>query len=323
MKKKIIILILFIISIFIFDRFFLFFLQNWEKHFYRNKSFREDYLGSSGYNYDMLIMGSSRTKRGIFPYYFYNYAKLKAKNIAGNVRSAKFNYYFYRKYRQYVKAPKIVIYGIDYFIFKLNTNPKWMQYFKGKEQFSTIKTEGILTLITNKEQIDVFINNLIKRFNEKIVNKFKPNKKNPPTIDDFIGFKGKIRSNRFGLTPFKKIKYKGFPGLEGYYFKKLLEELYKDRVTVVLVYIPDYIGTYKTNFQKKLLRKDIGKLSKLFNNIHILDYNDPSKFPLSNKNFFIDGDYGSTNSHLSIQGAKKFNRMLIRDILRILRGKNR
>ncbi len=322
MKKKFVLFFSIIIFIFFFDKILFHLLQTWEKKFYQNKNFQNRFIKFPGNTYDTLIMGSSRSHKGIHAYYLFKYLNLRAKNFAHSACSAQFNYLFYKKYKKFAKIPDVVIYGVDYFIFSLNSNPRWLQYFEQSKSHSTINKEGIFSLIKNKKQIDSFLNNVINRINNKISNNFRLKKKHRGYIDDFTGFPGKIISKKTEKRHFRKIDYTEYPGKEGKYFRKLMEVLNKDNVTVFLVYIPDYIGTYKTNYQKNKLREDIRKITKKFNNVYILDFNNPEIFPLRNKNFFLDGDFGNMNSHLSRNGARVFNRMLTKRIRKILQRRH-
>lgn len=317
-KKYLLCLITVIISVIVFDRIFANLINNFEINFYKKKNFKEKFIEYKRDTYNTLILGSSRTKRSIFPIYLYEIGGLKAKNIARNACSAKFNYYFYKEYKKYAKLPKLIIYGVDYFIFNLRSNPRWMQYFSGKDINHSFEPGGILKLIRNKNRIDILLNNFINTVNEEVSKNFRNEKENLPIIDDFKGIKGSISADKNKPDHFKRYPFKKFPGREGAYFKKLLEELNRDGVTVILVYIPEYIGTYESNFQRQLFHESIISITKPFGNIHILDYDNPTAFPLDEKRYFVDGGYGNSNSHMSEEGAKRFNILLIRDIKKIL-----
>jgi hypothetical protein len=113
---------------------------------------------------------------------------------------------------------------------------------------------------------------------------------------------------------YKRQAYPPFPGKEGLYFKKLLDELERDHVTVILVALPDYFGSFKTNLQRHDFALHLRQLTQEYENLFFYNYNRPRKFPLSNTEYFNDGGYGETNSHLSQKGAKVFNKLLIKDI---------
>ena len=117
---------------------------------------------------------------------------------------------------------------------------------------------------------------------------------------------------------YDKVFFFQYPGQEGVYFSRLMEELHRDKVTVLLISLPDYIGTYWTNiFHRKYLRA-FRYYQRKYNNVHFLNYNHIKKFDLNNPEYFINGGYGRTNSHLSRAGAEILNRLLINDLRKYL-----
>jgi hypothetical protein len=113
---------------------------------------------------------------------------------------------------------------------------------------------------------------------------------------------------------FRRQFFPSFPGKEGRYFMKLLAELERDGVTIVLVALPDYFGSFKTNFQRDKFIRHLKQLGWKFKNLYVYNYNRPKRFPLDNPDYFNDGGYGKTNSHLSQKGAKLFNEILVKDL---------
>jgi hypothetical protein len=104
------------------------------------------------------------------------------------------------------------------------------------------------------------------------------------------------------------------PGTEGAYFFKLLEELTKDRVIVILVALPDYLGSLKTNCQHDEFINHLESLCGDYQGVHVVNYNSEDKFQLSNPDYFRDGGLGQTNSHLSPLGARIFSNLLFEEI---------
>ena len=68
-------------------------------------------------------------------------------------------------------------------------------------------------------------------------------------------------------------RYWPYPGKEGPYLKQLLEEWDRDGVTVLMVIIPDYIGTYETNFEQQKSLNDLRRLTRDHPNVHIYNLN--------------------------------------------------
>lgn len=119
---------------------------------------------------------------------------------------------------------------------------------------------------------------------------------------------------------FSKVRFQKFPGKEGVFLKLLLEELQQDHVQVCLLILPDHIGTLKTNSNQRMFRKELQRLSREFRNVFVCDFGDPDLFPVEQSNYFLNGGYGQSNSHLSKSGAALLNELLIRELKKRLTG---
>lgn len=313
--------VIFILSLFVFDRGLFYLLQAEEKKFYKKKDFKllfqrkrdfnKQFLALPKGTYNTLIMGSSRTYRGIHPHYIYKRLGQKAFKIARAKAQPKFDYLFYKEYKKYAGIPQVVIYGVDYFIFRLKSDPFYLQFLHREEEKEP--NNGISLLISNKDRIDAFFTNMLEKWDRPAWS----DRHSPhlfQVIDPFIGYGKQEPLVEGNPSRFETFEYEPYPGEEGPWFHKLLKEFEKDGVTVVLVFLPEYIGTYKSNFQQEAFIKDCHQLVKPFRNVFIHNYNRPGKFPLSNADYFLDGGYGKTNSHLSLEGARVFNRMLTKDL---------
>ena len=318
--------LLFFLFLLAFDRGLFYLIHAWEarayhkeelgKIFSRKGDFNKHFLRMPKGTYNTLIMGSSRTHRGIHPYYLYRYLGQKAFKIARAKIRLKFNYYFYNQYKKYAGVPKVVIYGLDYFMFKLESNPYFMKFVGESDTRGGDYSNGPLLLLSNKRKIDSFFNDSL----EQLADSLKPDTGEPGEpkafneIDPFTGYEKKIPLAKQKPGRFKRLEYVGYPGQEGIYFTKLLNQWEEDGVQVVLVFLPDFIGTYESNFQQDLFKAEIRRLTAPYPRVFIYDYNRPDKFPLTNPDYFLDGNYGRTNSHLSREGASLFNRMLCADL---------
>ncbi len=276
--------------------------------------------------YDTLIMGSSRTRQGIHPLYLKENLGIKAKKIAASGKYPRYHYRYYKIFRKKFKIPDIVIYGVDYFIFDWKSNLKKMKRLLGfelnKKYKKPFKIEPKLfnpfdppsLLLKNQGKINNFFIDVLDQLQEE-----HQKAEGLSLIDDNIGNKSTARNINI-IEPFKweKIKYSCFPGNEGKFFILLLDELLKDNVKVFLIIIPDIIGVYSTNFERDKFEKEIKSLSSKYPNVVVLNYNDPEKFDIKNPKFFRDGNYGEVLSHLSFYGAKELNKLLCRDIKKII-----
>jgi hypothetical protein len=314
----------FSLFLFLFDRGLFYFFQAIERSYFAGKDFKKIFGQRKDFNknfvklpkgtYNTLIMGSSRTHRGIHPLYIHKRLKQKAFKIAKGKINAKFNYYFYKEYKEYAGVPKVIIYGVDYFIFSNKSAENFLGFLGINDNKEYNYKKGFVLLLSNKERIDTFFNNMLDTLNQSVTSNASDTKKRIQIIDPFIGYEKVEAFNKRKPPHFNTFGYLPYPGEEGIYFTKLLEEWEADNVQVILVFLPDYIGTYESNYQGEAFKKDIRQITRSYNNVFIYDYNRPEVFPLSNADYFLDGGYGKTNSHLSRRGARIFNRMLVKDL---------
>ncbi len=311
----------FVLFLFLFDRGLFYLISRMEAGFYPKTEYEKRFEAFvKDKPYTTLIFGTSRTYEGIHPYYIQKHLNQLAFKETYRGKGPKYNYYFYKLYKKYAGVPRVVIYGVDYFIFNLKTDPKWLVRFDMEEKEKTEEAvdyfSSPLLLVAHKKKIDNFMNNVVIHFQEVGVSgKTGETKKEFYDIQKYIGDaktdKGLV-TERFSNYP--RQTYPRFPGIEGDYFIKLLDELKQDGVTVVLVGLPDHMGSYKTNFQRNEFIQHLKTLWRYYKNLYIYNYNRPNKFPLINPLYFNDGGYGQTNSHLSLEGAKVFNEMLTKDL---------
>jgi len=307
--------LLFAFFLFLFDRSLFFLIQSFQRVTLQRESFKKRFIRFPPGTYSTLIMGSSRAFRGIHPHYLYEELGEKAYKIARHAAGPKFNCQFYDQYKRFAGVPRVVIYGVDYFMFALHS-PQWfLKYLDDAEADAETWRGGPLHLLSNKARIDSFISTWLNRLNQGF-RADGPERRSTMAgeVDDFIGFPaGDPLPTRKPVT-FRKIPYSPYPGREGTYFHRLLETLERDGVTTVLVILPDFIGTYETNFERERFLEDIRRLIRPFSHVVLLDYNRPDVFPLSRSRYFKDGGYGFGNSHLSREGGRLFNRLLIEDL---------
>jgi hypothetical protein len=117
---------------------------------------------------------------------------------------------------------------------------------------------------------------------------------------------------------YDRIAFPRFPGKEGEYLERLLGDLEADGVEVLLVGLPDFIATYRTDFEQQAFNDTFESLAASHRHCVFLNYDTPDRFPLSNAAYFIDGKYGSPNSHLSRAGIKPFLHVFLPDLRKAL-----
>ncbi len=315
--------LLLIVFVLAFDRGLFFLMRSFEKGqlqakglqniFFQKRDFNKKFLQLPKGTYSTLILGSSRTHRGIHPFYINKRLKQKAFKIAKAKVRLQFNYYFYQRYKEIAGIPKVIIYGLDYFMFKLKSNPYFMKWVaRDPSVKKSAYNNSLLLLAGNKEWVDEFLNHEFERLGEMFTP--SPGTTQFNLIDPFIGYRKVERTDKRRPAHFKRFDYQGYPGVEGEYFTKLLDMWKQDGVQVVLVYLPDYIGTYESNHQLDLFKAEIKRLTKPYSNVAIYDYDRPEEFALSNSDYFLDGGYGKTNSHLSLKGSRVFHRKFLKEL---------
>lgn len=317
----------------LFDRGVFFLLRETAFGFYRSSQPEKDWYGQSSWfkkNYfNTLILGTSRTKEGIHPLYLYKQLGLRAYNAASPGRYARFNYLFYREFKRQNGKPKIVIYGIDYFLFSKTSSPGQLQQLRGEGKDAVKRIDyrrtankgsplfsRISLLFRTKPHLDQYFADAVDYLSMALENRQNRDIL-PAGISTYVGLYGTVKDQVNRSSPNReKAVYKAFPGKEGDYFNRLLEELRKDRVRVFLVVLPDFYPVYETNFEHEKFHRDIRKIARRYANVVYVNYNAPDQFDLYNPAYFADGEYGNRISHLSVYGSKILSLKLCRAIQR-------
>jgi len=277
--------------------------------------------------YEVLALGSSRAFDAFIPKFVNPEIGSRMFREASKGKGPKYNYYFYRMYRETVGIPKVVVYGVDYFVFGLGSLAPLLQSFPESRDIPQTASPGVSLLLANKNRVDQFINEALNRFQEKI--HLGPQKVDPEkNVADMEAFAGEsVFDPSHVVTEIpadfesKRSAYSPYPGEEGMYFSELLRELKKDGVAILLVTIPDHVGTFRTyrDYGRFLQeQRDLVRNLDYEGRGFFFDYNSPSLFPTDDRDCFLNGGYGVANSHLSAKGAEIYCRMLARDIKKIL-----
>jgi len=265
-------------------------------------------------DYPILLLGTSRTFEGVHSLYL---TKGLAKTVYKEAYAGKgprYNYLFYREFKKHFPPPKLIIYGIDYFIYSLESNRLLIARL-GVDLKQNEHLAKPLLLLSNKARFDDLLDRGLLFVEEKY---FRGGSMGHGRDQAFMNRYVVISSlqslmedkpPRFVRAPFRK-----FPGREGVYLERLLEELQRDQVRVCLLILPDHIGTLKTNFNQRKFKKDVQRWARDFRNVFICDFCAPESFPLSKSEYFLNGGYGRANSHLSKAGASRLNALLIKEL---------
>jgi len=301
------------------DRACFMLVQRGEVSFYRNfspKSLSAKFSRlSPKSDYRFLILGTSRTYEAIHPVTIRKQLGVKSFKEAFVGKGPMYNYYFYKEYKKTMGVPRVVLYGLDYFLYNIKTERRWMQRFPKDVVADAYHTRGISMLWANKAVIDDFVNNFINGLHKDAThNKNLGKERDVFLMESYNGVDHRDEIDTREPAFYTQYFFFAYPGLEGEYFSRLMEELHRDGVTVLLVSLPEYIGTYRSNKSHRLFKRAFKLYQRKFANVHFLNYNHPARFDLKNPEYFIDGGYGKTNSHLSRRGAKILNLMLVEDL---------
>ena len=283
----------FLAALFVFDRGLSLAVRTIEQRSYGKSDF-EQRLGRylAGRNPAVLVFGTSRTFEGIIPAHLESCLGKKIFKEAYWGKGPKYNYYFYRLYKKRAGVPKLVIYGVDYFIYNAESNIRWMSRFNLEEKAAGFDVlAGPLLLFKNKKHNDEFFNNLMTD-----LGRTAPAADSSGDEDLF----DKINTHPGAPSPDDNPRLR----------TERPPQFFKQRFPKP----PDYIGSLRTNWQMPGFHRHLQDLSRRYENVTLLAYNTPRDFDLDKPELFLDGGYGKTNSHLSQRGAAVLGRKLCRDL---------
>ncbi len=272
--------------------------------------------------YQWLILGTSRTFEALHPALIAKQAGIRAFKEASKGKGLRYHYGFYRLYREVVGKPRLVIYGLDYFMFANPSDPGLLRRFGGRAGRASAPATLWPPLLTvaHKAENDQTILRILEQLQLRLTSamgEFDPN----DDVADMEAYTGRTDSRvdeRPAPRGFPTVGYARYPGLEGEYLTRLLRAWQDDGVPVVLVYPPDYEATRLTNIEHDQLIAEIRRLTATCAICAVLDYSAPARFPTSNAAFFWDGGFGNPNSHLSKAGAEAFARAFLPDVRRVV-----
>jgi len=277
---------------------------------------------------DILVLGSSRARYAFAQDILSSRLNKRVVKEAGAGEFPKHNYYFYQKWRLGFPRPKLVLYGLDYFMFEKDSDLQKLARLGKNIELAALNPHGrvnpswpllsrVSWLFRMKPEIDGFLGDLMKfdrgaeAGGEDAPRAApKPGRKRRPA-----GWKGR---QTLAVKPesWATRAYRALPGVEGAYLERLLQDLEQDNVPVFLVMIPDYVGANDTNFEQAKFKADMRALAARFSRVRILDFNHADRFDLEDAGNFWDGAWGKSNCHLSLKGMKDFTARLAAELER-------
>jgi hypothetical protein len=249
---------------------------------------------------------------------------VKAFKEASKGKGLRYHYEFYHLYKRLVGTPRLVIFGLDHFMFGMESEAQLMRRFGGSGPSAPPATAlwPPLLMVANKPANERAVVRILERLQATAVaamGDFDPDN----NVDDMESYEGNPVSkvtDRAQPARFGTVAYARYPGIEGEYFTRLVQEWNDDGVVVVFVYPPDYIATQRTNVEHDQFIAHVRQLVHGCAKCVVLDYSDPVRFPLATPAYFWDGGYGNPNSHLSKMGVEQWNRVFLPDLKRIAAG---
>jgi hypothetical protein len=331
--------LVFAVSFVAFDRLLFTIVRGSAAHYYASMpkgayKYTDSYGKGDG---ELLIFGSSRANMALSRQVLSSRLKKRIITEAEQGKYPRYFKYFYQKYRQSFRKPKAVLYGLDYFMFGWKSQPaqiarlgqdlapETMDLALAADNRSSLLSR-ISWLYRKKPELDSYMIDLLRLERESGLEKKADQ---PPAQKSDHGQTAERDLSQGRLDRMVKpdkwatIKYRPFPGREGADFEDLLTTLERENVLVILIFIPDYIGTNETNFEQNKFKSDFQALSARHRGVFVLDFNRPDRFDLNNPELFSSGGWGSSNSHLSAEGRMILTRRLVPEVRKILDGAER
>ena len=269
--------------------------------------------------YEWLILGTSRGYEAIHPALIRRELGAKAFKEAYQGKGLRYQYEFYKLYRQMVGRPRVVVLALDYFMFETRSDPLQLRRLGldvppgGRDWLSPWR----LRLVSDRPRVEKAILRILERVQARFSAGFDPERR----VADMEAYTGAPASHvveRPEPAEYHRADYRPYPGNEGAYFDKLVQEWTAGGIVVALVYPPDYVGTHKTNVGHEAFIADVRRLVRSCTTCSVLDYAGPDRFPIATASYFLDGGYGNPNSHLSEAGAALFHRVWLQDMKDLL-----
>jgi len=257
---------------------------------------------------DVLILGTSRTYEGIQAPLFRQTWGLRTLKEASFGKGPRYHQLFYQAYRRQAPPPGLVVYGVDYFLYAIQSNRRWLGRLEPNVWGEIPDWGHPLWLLDQRQRIQEFWTNGVALLN--LWGRREGYQGEPLGLSRLQYYRGAPGSGLKGSRERPRnvfpVLFPQPPGREGECFHQLLDQWCREGVPVALVILPDCRGTYETNTQKSLLVSNLQDLIAGKENVWLLNGNRPEVFPIDDPTLFLDGGYNNPNSHLNARGARVF-----------------
>ena len=273
-------------------------------------------------NADCLIFGASHSSFALNPSIINEYG-LTAVNYSKGGHNSVLNYYLYEKYRKEFSPPKVVIISCPYFNFSAETDSETIFNLLSYSEFAGYMFSNIFEFKLKLFKYRKILSDMHTQIFKSIFSEKKPIRKIGYLYDFSPELKNTNLTTNIQIPSDRVVYFKEDYVEDGYskkdisnkeiieYFHKLLKILQKDNVFVVLVEIPEYIGTRESILNKEIFYKEVKEEIKEYTNTIFINQTEIESFDFEDKTLFFDGGYGLTNSHLSYKGSNQYTKILM------------
>lgn len=247
--------------------------------------------------YDLVVLGNSRIYRGVNP----DKLSIKAYNFAHDNDSFNQIYYKLKYLEKNNNLPEHIILGVDYFQFSFLSDTRNYVYGRllGREymkDFNTSYEEYINKLISVKQ------NQFVKRF-ETVV---KPQGKQSKV--PYLKKNGQYIRFEVAKETDSVKRDSNMLDVQVEYFNKILDYCDKNKIEVFMIMPPVRKNEMKSYDEETIRKFNIFFNERVGNMVHFLNYSISDQFTIKD---FQD------ITHLNVQGADKFTKLLDKDIRHI------
>ncbi|MBP1672852.1 MAG: hypothetical protein H6Q25_667 [Bacteroidetes bacterium] len=245
-------------------------------------------------DYEMLILGNSRTYRGINP----DFIKMKCYNFSHDNDSYNQSYYKLDFIIKKHKKIKYLILGMDYFQFSIKSDTRNYVYadFFAKEYLNDYENENIL-----KKKIEYYCGNADPK---KLLSLFPKEKKPVLRKNGQLAMFGFSKESDKIERNIKRLDF------QVDYFEKILRLCKNQNIKVIIVTLPTRVNELKSYNEKQLI-----EFYSFFNKY--IDNKNTFYLNYCYHEDFKTFDYADA-THLNESGANHFSHLLNQDLMHLI-----